>query len=255
MNSDPPALPPFFPERLAFPRSLLKLLVSVRDAEEVLAALAGGADWIDLKEPSAGPLAAVKVCVARAAVQVLAGQRTMSAALGELRDWEVASANELLAVKDIGVVKLGLAGCVLLDDWQQRWQAVAEEAARNNKKLVAVVYADWQQANAPTPEVILRLAQTEGCRYLLIDTYEKSSGTVFDHFERSELVRILHSAKEFGMTTVLAGSLSRNLIGQIPTEGVDIVAVRGAVCRGDRTTRVDAGLVESFRQSLAAKFA
>lgn len=254
VNSDPPAPLLFLPERLALQRSLLKLLVSVRDAEEVLTALAGGADWIDLKEPSAGPLAAVEEHVAREAVQTLGGRRTMSAALGELRDWHTSSSDELLTVEGISVVKLGLAGCARLDGWQQRWQEVAEDAAKQEKQLVAVIYADWQRAEAPAPDEIIALAKLAGSQYLLIDTYDKSAGTVFDHLSSSELDSILRKAKQVGLTTVLAGSLSQAAIGQVPVEVVDIVAVRGAVCRGDRTGRVDAGQIEGFRQALDACF-
>ena len=236
-------------------QALPKLLVSVRDADEVLAALAGGADWIDLKEPNAGPLAAVEVEVARKAVEVLARRRTMSAALGELCDWETSASRELLSVAEIGVVKLGLAGCGRLGDWQERWQAIFLEAAQHEKKMVAVVYADWQEAEAPVPGEILKLARRAGCQYLLVDTFDKSSGSVFDHLSRSDLKNLFGEAQQAGMTTVLAGSVTRKLVGQISFEEVDIIAVRGAVCQGNRTSGVDAGLIETFRQSLLGEFA
>ena len=61
-----------------------KLLVSVRDVSEAAAALAGGADWIDLKEPFTGPLGAVDVETAEGVVECVAGRCQVSAALGEL---------------------------------------------------------------------------------------------------------------------------------------------------------------------------
>ena len=230
-----------------------KLLVSVRDSEEVLAALAGGADWIDLKEPNAGPLAAVDLPVAQAAVQSLAGRRTLSAALGELRDWDTSPARKLLAVAGLEVVKLGLAGCARQSDWQQRWQAVAIAAGKSDKQLVAVVYADWQHIDAPAPTDVISAAQLAGSRFLLIDTYDKSKGSTFDHLSNRELGQILLRAKRAGLMTVLAGSITTELIGQLPVSAIDMVAVRGAVCRGDRTDRVEAGLIENFRNSLAAR--
>ena len=240
MNNDSPAMP--------------RLLVSVRDAEEVLAALAGGADWIDLKEPNAGALAGVEVEVAREAVEALAGRRPLSAALGELRDWSASPTSGLLNVAGIGVVKLGLAGCARLDDWQQQWQAVAEDAATTEKQLVAAIYADWQQAEAPRPAEILEIAQQSGSRYLLIDTFDKRAGSTFDYLSPADLAQIFCKAKQGGMTTVLAGSLSPELLGQVPSKAVDLVAVRGAVCRGERTSRVEARLVEDFLLALALRF-
>ena len=81
-----------------------RLLVSVRSAEEAEAALIGGADWIDLKEPSAGPLAAVGVEVAKQVVDCVAGRRPISAALGELIEWLDSPAQQLLEVEGISVV-------------------------------------------------------------------------------------------------------------------------------------------------------
>lgn len=228
----------------------LKLLVSVRDVAELAAARTGGADWIDLKEPKAGPLAAVDEQTAIAAVDALAGTHMLSAALGELVDWQTSSSAKLLAVPGIGVVKLGLAGCANLDDWRQRWLEVAAQAKSSRKQLVAVIYADWQQAAASPPTEVLSLATEAGSRFLLIDTYTKQGNTVFDCLSRRELVEILQVAKQSTLTTVLAGSLTTECIEQLPPNLVDIVAVRGAVCRGDRTATVDAELVAQFRQML-----
>ena len=53
----------------------MRLLVSVRSEEEARAALAGGADIIDAKEPSRGALGAVEIGVLREIVSVVNGLR------------------------------------------------------------------------------------------------------------------------------------------------------------------------------------
>lgn len=232
-----------------------QLLVSVRDAQEAEAALAGGADWIDLKEPSAGPLAAVSVQTAREVARILAGRRILSAALGELCEWKQSSAQELLTVEGLRFVKLGLAGCAQRDDWQQQWLDIATAAANANKQLVAVLYADHLLASSPTPTEIITLAQQAETRYLLIDTFNKKAGTAFDHFTGDELGDLFIAARQLNLKIVLAGSLSCDLLQKLPATGVDMVAVRGAVCRGDRTAEIDVKLVASFRQALADRFA
>ena len=63
-------------------RARPRLLVSVRDADEAEEALAGGADWIDLKEPLDGPLGAVSTARAREVVQCVTGRAPTSAAAG-----------------------------------------------------------------------------------------------------------------------------------------------------------------------------
>lgn len=233
----------------------IELLVSVRNAPEVVAAIDGGAHWIDLKEPSDGPLAAVTLTVAEEAVQQLGVARPLSAALGELRDWEHSHAHALLDVDGISLVKLGLAGCALIKDWRRRWIAISQAAAERGKHLVSVMYADGNDVNAPPPAEVFGVAEEAGCRFLLIDTYVKNGRTTFDCFSPAELAEKLYAARALGMTTVLAGSIRLELIPEIPADLVDIVAVRGAVCRGDRDSAIDVQLVEKFRSALAAETA
>src|SRR4051812_19122876 len=97
-----------------------RLLVSVRDAYEAREAMAGGADWIDLKEPRRGPLGAVDAETARQVVAEVAGCAVVSAAAGELAAWSHSPARELATLTGVSHLKLGLAGC-REDAWQSRW--------------------------------------------------------------------------------------------------------------------------------------
>src|SRR5207248_4650901 len=84
-----------------------KLLVSVRNRAEAEAALAGGADLIDVKEPKRGALGAADARTLAAVVAAVAGRRPVSAALGELREtfWKGPP-----ALPGLAYVKWGLAG-------------------------------------------------------------------------------------------------------------------------------------------------
>jgi len=64
-----------------------QLLVSVRSADEARAALAGGADLIDVKEPSRGPLGAADSEVIGDVLRAVDGRVPVSAALGEFVAW------------------------------------------------------------------------------------------------------------------------------------------------------------------------
>ncbi|MFL5577756.1 MAG: (5-formylfuran-3-yl)methyl phosphate synthase, partial [Gemmatimonadaceae bacterium] len=64
----------------------MHLLVSVSSAAEAAAALAGGADLVDAKDPSAGALGAVSDGALRGIVAAVSGARPVSAALGDARD-------------------------------------------------------------------------------------------------------------------------------------------------------------------------
>jgi len=231
-----------------------RLLVSVRSANEVVAAVEGGADWIDLKEPLVGPLGAVDAKVARRIVEQVAGLRPISAALGELVDWEDSSSRSLLDIEEIAVVKLGLAGCSARPGWQSQWQAAAKMVRDAGKTLVAVVYADCRQAQSPTPQEVIAFTQALKCRYLLIDTFEKQTGSVFEHISNSHLQDILQLAKAASLQTVVAGSLTHSSLAKLPNSGIDLVAVRGAVCDGERTESIRQELVADFKMAMAHRW-
>lgn len=229
-------------------------LVSVRDVAEAEAALSGGADWIDLKEPLAGPLGAVTVETARAVVDCVTRRRPVSAALGELVDWPFTPARRLLDVAGIEVVKLGLAACADRDCWPTDWLNAAAEIQQAGKTLVAVVYADWRRARAPAPDEVLAVAKQTACRHLLIDTFDKQSGYMLDCLGSATLREILSSAQRVSLRTVVAGGITYSKLSQLPENSIDVVAVRGGVCPRDRAGRIEQRLVAEFRQALVRRW-
>src|SRR6184192_1956574 len=89
----------------------MQLLISVAGPAEARAALRGGADVIDAKDPrrgALGPVSPQRLAAIRAAV---AGARPLSAAVGDATS-EQAVAGAVAAALSVGVafVKLGLAG-------------------------------------------------------------------------------------------------------------------------------------------------
>ena len=89
----------------------MQLLISVAGPAEARAALRGGADVIDAKDPrrgALGPVSLQRLAAIRAAV---AGARPLSAAVGDATS-EDAVAGAVAAAQSVGVafVKLGLAG-------------------------------------------------------------------------------------------------------------------------------------------------
>jgi len=227
------------------------LLISIRSPEEVAAAISGGADWIDLKEPKLGPLGAVPVDIAQKIVDAVDGRLPISAALGELLEWDNAPARDLLRLPEIQVVKLGLAGCAQLSNWQSLWKSAATAIAKTDQDLVAVAYADWQHAGAPAPAEIIATANAAGSRYFLIDTFDKKSGGLLTHLSLSELTHILRLAHEASLSPVVAGSLVQADLAAISTLEVDMIGVRGGVCGGNRNSNLDPQLVANFRAALS----
>src|SRR5438874_2672167 len=89
----------------------MRLLVSVANAAEASAALLGGADIIDAKDPHNGALGAVSGAVLREIRVACAGARPLTAALGDATtEAEVEQAARDFCTAGAALVKVGFAG-------------------------------------------------------------------------------------------------------------------------------------------------
>ena len=129
--------------------SEMRLLVSVKNAEEAMAALAGGADLIDAKDPAAGALGAVSLDVLRDIHSTVAGLRPVSAALGDAIDEAANRAHaRAYALAGASLVKIGFAGV------SSRMRVgdlitAAMRGAAHHADVIAVAYADADRAAQP----------------------------------------------------------------------------------------------------------
>lgn len=223
------------------------LLISVRDSTEAQAALRGGADLIDIKEPRSGSLGAAEVATWREIANVVGTERPLSVALGELQDAGVRD----LARQAAGMrfAKIGLAGCRDDSGWAQRWQA-AIAGLPDDVASVAVIYADHAIAGSPVPSVILQHAIQFGCAAILFDTHSKTRGHLFDHLDKHSLWPLLRDARQADMKIVLGGSLRGELVRRALELEPDFIAVRGGVCRGERGNAVDQRLIEILAEMI-----
>lgn len=227
---------------------MVRLLISVRDAGEAKTALRSGADVIDVKEPLRGPLGAPDPRTVDEIGRIIGNKLPLSVALGELGDWDPAA--WILFPRGVSFAKFGLAGCGRRHDWMQRWHKVLSDFPAGVRP-VAVIYADWLAAAAPAPAQVLHAAVENRCGAVLIDTFDKSLGSLLDWFALPELKELVESIRQRQMQVALAGSLSMKTAAQILPLKPDYVAVRGAVCRGSRTGPVDAERVRLLAQLVA----
>jgi uncharacterized protein (UPF0264 family) len=212
-----------------------RLLVSVRDAAEARIALDSGVDLIDIKEPRRGALGAADAAIWREVLALVDGRVPVSCALGELHE-ALAVANDIPA--GMSFLKVGLAGAGSLVDWPKRWADMLQSRPPGCH-VAAVVYADWRSAGAPAPEAILEQAVLLGCSALLVDTFDKRAGTVFDHWPVDSLAPFLESVTHAGLTTLLGGGLNESVLETALATSSDFLAVRGLACAGDRTSAID----------------
>jgi uncharacterized protein (UPF0264 family) len=237
--------------QLIDPKNRPGLLVSVRDPSEALAALAGGAHVIDVKEPNRGSLGAADGAIIAAVVRAVEGRVPVTAAAGELIDLTGTTLTPL--PEGLSLFKIGLAGCRAMPDWISRWQQTSNSLWPHHhaaKHAVAVVYADWQTANAPQPVEVLHAAVDLGCPALLIDTWDKSSGSLFDHWPAGELNVFLNSVRLHNLTLVLAGSLTGESFTAATKLLPDLLAVRTAACDAGRGGTVSRDRVAALREMI-----
>ena len=214
---------------------MTRLLVSVRSAAEARLAVEAGVDLIDVKEPSHGSLGRAEPNVWQE-VAASAGHAPLSAALGELRDWEDPIAEAIPAA--YSYVKLGLAGMVE-QDWHVQWRQALERLPGQLHR-VAVAYADAEAAQSPSPDDLLTAARELSCTVALVDTFVKRGRGLLSWWRLDEVAAFVDGAHERGMLAVVAGSLTAHDIARLLPLDADYVAVRGAACAGDRAAELSA---------------
>jgi hypothetical protein len=204
------------------------LLVSVRDAAEAAAALRGGADVIDVKEPSRGPLGRADAATIAAIVRIVGGRVPVSAARGELRDRRPEVAD---LPAELRYVKWGLAR-LSGENWQRRLSDVRPVGVC---QIVSVAYADYCQADAPSPaEVAEFVVASDRWPVLLIDTFDKNGSTLLDWLSVEKITSMVRTCRDAGVQVALAGSLRTETIVRLRDVRPDWFAVRGAACDGGR---------------------
>jgi (5-formylfuran-3-yl)methyl phosphate synthase len=234
----------------------MRLLVSLRAADEVAAALAGGADIIDAKEPAHGSLGPVAPAVLHAISSRVPSSVPFSIALGDFTD-PAAVTHAVRAARRIRrhgpvYLKLGFAGERSVAGVSTLISAAHREAhPAPHAVVVPVAYADSVNACSPAPEDMLSAAVRAAAGAFLVDTYKKDGRGLLDWLDRDRLRSLAQRARAASVVFALAGSLDLEAIEQVAGLA-DVVGVRGAACRGGRAGRVDAALVRSLRERFEA---
>lgn len=221
-----------------------RLLISVRNAAEARAALAGGADIIDVKDPAAGPLGRAIPQTIDEVIAAVDGACPVTAALGELVDDDGRDLSPHVAF-----AKLGLARA------PGRWRndLTNRAAAVGPSRFVAAAYADHSRVAAPLVGAVLQWAIRQRVAGLLIDTALKDGRGLLHWCEPAILRRWIDEAHRAGLFVALAGALTPIDLARCRGLGADVIAVRGAACEDQqRDGAVDPRRVADLKALLAA---
>jgi (5-formylfuran-3-yl)methyl phosphate synthase len=235
----------------------LRLLVSVRAADEVIAALTGGADIIDAKEPKRGSLGPVAPEVLRRILQEIPDDCPASVALGDVATTaEIVNAIQRLPLSRRSsslYLKLGFAGVRSSDQVRHLLEAAVSLCSRipGLARLVAVAYADFERAGSLAPPLISDLATEIGAAGVLLDTQLKDGRGLLNWLSADGLADWVTTAREYGLMTAISGSLQAADLPLACGARPDIIGIRGAACTGGRGGRVSQDRVRRFREALA----
>ncbi len=240
-----------------------QLLVSVRSPEEASAALRGGADILDVKEPRRGSLGMADIEVIAAITRQRAESNRaqppratpipLSVALGEVHDWR--ESRHVPALPDsVTFAKLGLSRLAPRDNWCDEWLRVRrlfEESKSSRLNWVAVAYADADAATSPPIDDVLAAAIDTNCSGLLIDTFTKTGLTLTDCCHITSLAVLAERCHSAGLFLALAGRLTRESLPLLSSVPVDVLAIRSAACEAaTREGRVSEPAVADFRRAM-----
>jgi uncharacterized protein (UPF0264 family) len=236
----------------------MRLLVSVADAGEARAAVAGGADIVDVKNPAEGSLGAPAPATIAAVRGAVPASIPVSAAIGDMPHLPGTAALAAAGAAHAGAayVKVGLRASPGLEDAVALLRAIAGALADHpSVSLVAGAYADAERApGRPLPPALLpRAARAAGAQVCLLDTALKDGRGLFEWLSAAALTEIVEEAHDGGLEVALAGSLRREDLLAVRALGADIAGVRSAAClAGARTGSLDAARVEGLRAACAA---
>lgn len=214
----------------------MRILISVVDPDEAIEAVGGGADIVDVKDPSKGSLGApdalLLASILRAIRYAACDNVATSVALGDdPRDkavLELAFAAEKMAVDYAKIGSLGLDNDNVVKAYKDLKSNV------RSLKLVAVAYADYRMARCLSPLEVLEVAYRSDYDVFMIDTFIKDGRSTFDHLSLAEILEIKRCAHDRGMLFALAGSLQLRHAKVVREVKPDVVGFRGAACNGDR---------------------
>ncbi len=235
----------------------MQLLISVVNEKEAAHAICGGADIVDVKNPSEGALGANFPRTIRGIRQRTPADLPVSVAIGDApnKPGSVALAALGAAVCGIQYIKVGLHGI------KEPRQAVIllKEVCRATRshdesiKIIAAAYADAPRIGSLPPYELPAVSKEAGVDGCMLDTFLKDGSSLFSNLGDDELRDFIEKCNKEKLLSALAGSLQQVDVPRVSEIGPDIIGFRTAACLGGRVSgTVDIEQVEQLKQLIAA---
>jgi uncharacterized protein (UPF0264 family) len=219
------------------------MLASVNSLEEARLVLSARADIIDLKNPAMGSLGALDSELVTSIVREINGDCLTSATIGDLPMQADLIINAVKEMADTGVnfVKIGFFPNGNTTRIIEKLNVLSEKT-----HLIAVLFADTN----PDFSLIDNL-KTAGFRGIMLDTLDKTKGSLSGVMAKAEIERFVTLVKSRGMICGLAGSLRLEDIPVLLPYHPDYIGFRGALCElHDRVGRLNADSVQRIKLTI-----
>jgi uncharacterized protein (UPF0264 family) len=232
----------------------MKLLVSPINLEEAKAAVNGGADIIDVKNPKEGSLGANFPWVIRSIKEAMGPNIPVSATTGDM-DYKPGTTSLAAlgaAVAGADYIKVGLYNIQTTEQAIDMVEHVVKSVKEYdpNKKVVISGYADYKRINSIPLRELPPVCADYGADVVMMDTGIKDGRSTFEFMTNEELSQFVESAHDLGLITAIAGNINFKDIEAINQIGPDIIGIRGCVCGGDRNSTIQQKLVEELKSMM-----
>lgn len=218
---------------------MTSFLVSSKNLQESLAALRGGADIIDVKNPEEGSLGANFPWIISKIKKSLPSDTPLSAAVGDVPNLPGTVALAAYGVWKAGadIIKVGLKGPQGKEEAIHLMKKVRRALTDTppQVKLVTCGYGDHERAGTIDPLLIPEIASESEVDIAMLDTAIKNGDPLTKFLSLDDLDDFIEKAHTLGVQAALAGSLDRREISRLKPLHPDVIGVRGSVCKnGDR---------------------
>jgi uncharacterized protein (UPF0264 family) len=233
----------------------MRLLVSPMNLEEARAAMAGGADILDVKNPKEGSLGANFPWAIWEVVNLANGMVPVSATIGDL-DYKPGTASLAAlgaAVCGADYIKAGLLGVKTADQAADMLVNIvrAVKDYDHRKKVVASAYSDFSRVGSISPMLLADAAKDSGADVIMVDTAIKDGRSTFEFMSEQDISQFISGGHRLGLEVAIAGTIGFQDLGLLKRLNPDIIGVRGIVCGGDRASSIKSELVSKLKLSMS----
>ena len=204
---------------------MTQLLISVKNVEEALLALASGADIIDLKDPNVGALGALDMPISLtilAAISRHASNQMISTTVGENH----ANLNELIAAMQQRAAMAQVILKIAVSDlfYGTNFLVEMRKLVDAGVKIVAVFFADER-----VDLTLLPIIKRVGFYGAMLDTKHKHKNLLQTQ-TKDDLYLFTHFCHQHHLKSGLAGSLQTQHIDSLTEFCATYIGFRGGVC-------------------------